>query len=73
MVNNELKILKAKIALEKEIRKKKPETKLNKFLKETITSKRVFKKEKPGTVVFSKNVPQHSKHFKEEYERARWV
>ena len=52
---------------------KKLERNVSGIAKKKVISKRVFKKEKPGTVVFSKNVPQHSKHFKEEYERARWV
>ena len=47
--------------------------KLDKFANAKVVSRRVFKKESQGAVVFSQNVPTHSKHFKEEVERARWV
>ena len=68
---DELKLVKAQIQLEKEKNKKKPESKLQKLLSSKVQNKSILKKSQ-GTVVFKKEEP-HSKYFKREWERAKWV
>ena len=69
---DELKLVKAQIQLEKEKNKKKPETKLQKLLSSKVQNKAILKKSPQAGVVFKKEEP-HSKYFKREWERARWV
>ena len=69
---DELKLVKAQIQLEKEKNKKKPESKLQKLLSARVQNKAILRKQPQGTVVFKREEP-HSKYFKQEWEKARWV
>lgn len=50
----------------KSLKKKEP------VIPNKVLNKKVFKKSEQGTIVFNKDIPKQSKHFKEEVEKARW-
>ena len=62
--------------LKKEIKERyeRPEKikeRIGKILSKKLSYKKVLRKQPTGTVVFS-SAQSRSKHFKEEYEKARW-